>query len=401
MARGVGKFGGALLLAAAGAAYGQLLTQAPVESAAETRRELAEARAEGDAAAARAEQLEAEAAHATAAADQSARTAAALAARIQQAEAQVATENAEISLIDRQRVALRASIAAREAPLIRLTAALQLLSRRPLSAALLRPGSLADTVHLRALLATMLPEITRRTVALRAEIARGRVLQGEARAAGRNLRAVQAALNARRAQLSQTETRERLAARNVSGDADRSAERALALAEQTRDLAGLVTVLDGQRSLADQLANLPGPVLRPGVGGAAAAGPVPVEAANPVAGALAFYQLPVAGRLIAGFGGAASGISVAPLAGAQVVAPAAGRVGFAGPYRGYGVVVIISHAGGWSSVVTGLAQADVRVGDQLIAGAPLGTAGPGRPVIGVELRRGGTPVNPLEQLRRN
>ena len=38
---------------------------------------------------------------------------------------------------------------------------------------------------------------------------------------------------------------------------------------------------------------------------------------------------------------------------------------------------------------------DVRVGDQLVAGAPLGIAAPTNPSVMLELRRGGEPVNPL------
>ena len=68
---------------------------------------------------------------------------------------------------------------------------------------------------------------------------------------------------------------------------------------------------------------------------------------------------------------------------------------FAGPYRGYGRIVIIEHTGGWTSLVTGLARSDVAVGDQLVAGAPLGIAGQARPEITLELRRDGQPINPL------
>ncbi|MGC1270988.1 MAG: peptidoglycan DD-metalloendopeptidase family protein, partial [Croceibacterium sp.] len=77
------------------------------------------------------------------------------------------------------------------------------------------------------------------------------------------------------------------------------------------------------------------------------------------------------------------------------VAPAPGRVAFAGPYRGYGRIVILEHAGGWTSLVTGLARTDVQVGDQLVGGAPLGIAGRSSPVVTLELRRLGEPVDPL------
>jgi septal ring factor EnvC (AmiA/AmiB activator) len=114
-------------------------------------------------------------------------------------------------------------------------------------------------------------------------------------------------------------------------------------------------------------------------------------------------MLPVAGRLVSGFGeeqqhsaARVRGIALATRASAQLVAPAAGRVAFAGPYRGYGNIVIIEHAGGWTSLVTGLARLDTSVGAQLLAGSPLGITGPGRPLVTFELRRDGVPVNPLE-----
>jgi len=107
----------------------------------------------------------------------------------------------------------------------------------------------------------------------------------------------------------------------------------------------------------------------------------------------------VAGFGAAQDGGASSGITLAPRPGAQVVSPAAGRVVFAGPYRGYGRIAIIDHDGGWTSLVTGLSRLDVRVGDRLVGGSPLGVAGPGQPAISLELRRDGKPVNPLQFIR--
>ena len=88
-----------------------------------------------------------------------------------------------------------------------------------------------------------------------------------------------------------------------------------------------------------------------------------------------------------------------PRGGAQVVAPAAGRVAFAGKWRSYGQIVIVEHAGGWTSLVTGMAQLDTRVGATLVAGSPLGLAGVGQPLVTLELRQGGVPVNPLDFVR--
>jgi septal ring factor EnvC (AmiA/AmiB activator) len=364
----------------------------------ETRNALAEARVQAAAAQARGERLEAEAARVIEAAERTAQQSAAVAARIQQAEAETAAHQARIELIAQQRAQVGARLAEKQRPLVELTAALQRLSRRPLIFALLRPGSVEDTMHLRAMLATMLPVVERRTAALRDELSRYRVLQRQAEQAAADLRATQRELTARRRTLAGIETRQRLAARDAAGVADRESENALALAEQARDLGSLVGELGRAGALRDELAGLQGPVPRPAEPERAIVKIVPPS--ETPQSAPARYVLPVDGRLVHGFAAdGARGIEIAARSGAQAVAPGAGRVAFAGPYRGYGRIVIVEHPGGWTSLVTGLAQTDVRVGQQLVAGSPLGRAPPGRPVVTLELRRDGDPVNPLDYLR--
>ena len=41
-----------------------------------------------------------------------------------------------------------------------------------------------------------------------------------------------------------------------------------------------------------------------------------------------------------------------------------------------------------------------EVGDRLVGGSPLGITGPGQPLVTLELRKDGQPVNPLDQLGR-
>lgn len=389
-------------LAVAAAAQQQEL--ATYDNAGDARAALAEARREGAAARQRAEALEAEAAKAGQQADRTAREAAAAAARIQEAQAAIAAREADIRLIDQQREELRARLAQRQLPVVRLTGALQRLSRRPLTLSLLRPGSLQDTVHMRAMLDTMLPEVQRRTAALRGEIEKGKALRDQALAAVQTLKTEQTELGRRRQSLATLETRQRLDLRQTSGTADREAERALALAEAARDLNGLTEQLGQAGELREELAKLAGPVIRPANPQAAQ---VAVIDPSPPASAIAApaFQMPVQGRLIAGFGASApgvarsQGIALAARAGAQAVAPAPGRVAFAGPYRGYGSIIIIDHGNGWTSLVTGLAQVDTVVGRTVVAGSPLGLAGPGRPVVSLELRRDGKPVNPLDFAR--
>jgi septal ring factor EnvC (AmiA/AmiB activator) len=377
---------------------------AQVAQGQDTRAALAAALSQQRLAAVRAGALETAASQASAAADRTARATAALAARIQQAEAGVAAGQARIALIEGERTALRDRLALRQAPLVRLTAALQLMSRRPLGLSVVRPGSLRDMVHLRAVLESMLPTVRRQTAGLRAEILHARQLQQAVRQAQAGLRGEQARLAERRGVLAGIETRQRLTSRAVRGDANRETDRALALGEQARDLTSLVGTLEQAGALRQQLAMLPGPVLRPIQPGAAQVAEV---AAGASAAAGLDYILPLAGTIITGFGEASSGgglrsrgITIAARGGAQVVAPAAGRIAFAGRYKGFGQIAIIEHDGGWTTLVTDLAAVAPAVGDVVVQGAPLGVAGPGQPRITIELRKDGQPVDVLAAIGR-
>lgn len=353
---------------------------------------------------ARAEKLETSARTATAEADRTAREAAAVAARIQQSEAEIELAQAKIALIDRQREKLRGRMAERQEPVVRLTAALQMMARRPLAFSLVRAESLRDTVYLRAVMETMLPEVQRRTAGLRAEIQRGRKLQEDARLATVERQTSEKVLNARQAELAALESRQRLASRAAQGVASREADRAMALAEQTRDLSALMGQLETDGTIRAQLAALPGPILPPSrPGEVLMVVDSPTTATSATLTGLAWI-VPVSGRLVSGFGeradvGLTTGITLVASSGAQVVSPADGRVAFAGAYRGYGRIVIVEHPGGWTTLVTNLGRIGATVGEQVVQGSPLGNAGPGRPVLTVELRRDGTPVNPLEQVR--
>jgi septal ring factor EnvC (AmiA/AmiB activator) len=401
-----------------GLAQRNVALMAPAEAQAELER----ATRESQRAEARAARLSREAESAMLAADKTARQAAAMAAEIQGAEADITAARARFSLARIDRAALAGRLADRQQPLARLIGALQTTARRPLALSALQPGSLKDLVYVRAVLAAAVPEIRLRTAALRNELEEGRRLERSAARALDTLRLGEERLQVKRAELAALETRQRLASRAARGSAGREGERALALAEEARDLDGLVDRIDEAANLRRELAALPGPIMRPlnlanpanlTASSDAGAGNVEAKAGPDAQTALATdttapparFQLPVQGRTLAGFGELrdsglrSTGVSLAPAPGAQVVAPASGRVAFAGPYRGFGRIVIIEHPGGWTSLVTGLARIDAEVGDALIGGSPLGVAGSTEPSITLELRRSGEPVNPLNFLQ--
>ncbi len=99
-------------------------------------------------------------------------------------------------------------------------------------------------------------------------------------------------------------------------------------------------------------------------------------------------------------GAPARGITIATRPDAQVVAPYDGQIVFAGPFRDYGLLLIIEHTEGYHTLLAGLARIDGRVGQHLLAGEPVGVMGRsgGKPLLYVELRHDGQPVNPLPWL---
>ncbi len=97
------------------------------------------------------------------------------------------------------------------------------------------------------------------------------------------------------------------------------------------------------------------------------------------------------------FGATSKGIVLEGRAGAQVVAPFDGEVVFAGPFRGYGRILLIEHGGGYHTLLAGLGRIDRVPGDRLLAGEPvavMGDAEAGRTRLYVEFRRDGQPINP-------
>ena len=378
----------------------------PAAIAARERQQLLTAKAQSAAAMRRSAVLEAQAGAARDEADRLKKRSAALAARIQSAEADIDAAEARVALVSRRLADQQTRLAEQQQPLLALTASLQQLSRRPPVSVLAQPGSLRDMVHARAVLDAVMPVIQERTAGVRQELARLRTTQQQQRVALQALSASKAQLAERRDALTRLENEGRLRSRDLMSSAQLEADRALGLGEKARDIVDLMDALEADAAVRGELADLSGPLPRPADPARAApqAAPVAPAASRDADLGAGAYRLPVVGRIVAGLGevndsGVRSrGITVATQPGGQVVAPAAGRVSFAGDYRGYGKIVIIDHGGGWTSLITGMIALSVSVGDTLDAGAPVGRAGSDDSRITVELRRAGRPVDLVAML---
>ncbi|RYD45417.1 MAG: metalloendopeptidase [Sphingomonadales bacterium] len=370
----------------------------PTAIASREREQLLGAKQQSAAAMARSALLEKQALAASNEADRLKKRSAALAARIQSAEADISAGEARVALVTRRLSAQRARLARQQQPLLELAASLQQLSRQPPVSVLAQPGSLTDMVHARAVIDAAMPVIERRTAGARRELAALKTVRQQQAVALRALSASKAQLALRRDALTRLENEGRLRSRELMSSAQLEADRALGLGEKARDIVDLMDSLEADGAVRAELAQLAGPLPRPrNPQGNIVGATLPAAAeAELTQGA---YRLPVVGRIVAGLGevnesGVRSrGVTIAARPGGQVVAPAPGRVSFAGDYRGYGKIVIIDHGGGWVSLLTGMIALSVGVGDTLDAGAPVGRAGSDDSRITVELRRAGRPVD--------
>ncbi len=119
------------------------------------------------------------------------------------------------------------------------------------------------------------------------------------------------------------------------------------------------------------------------------------------------FIAPVQGRLIGRFGqrtgkGLSQGMSWRAAPGAPVLAPVAGKVEYAGPLKGYGVVLILAAGGAYHFVLAGLQAASETIGQSVAAGEPVGRMADDATSstdLYLEVRRDGEPVDPAHWLR--
>lgn len=283
------------------------------------------------------------------------------------------------AVIAGQRARLR-ELSAREAGLVaqlsrargrqgRLLSALQMMSRRPPPPLLVPADKAVDTVRAAILMRAMAPELQARAQGLadrQAEVVRVRRLS---------------ALNSE--QLFTTE----------SERGDRRAE----IEALTGRKIALQAVLKAEAESAERATR----VLEARLRSLGAAVPPAGTETDPAAARLpagrSRLTAPVEGAPSRRFGQGSSGWSWRA-DGAQVRAPAAGRVAFAGPLSGWGQVVIVDLGPGWRAVISGLDELSVEAGDRVADGQTLGRTGAdGEPAF--ELRRDERPIDPAPWLR--
>lgn len=111
-------------------------------------------------------------------------------------------------------------------------------------------------------------------------------------------------------------------------------------------------------------------------------------------------NVPVRGKLVVRYGEKTAlglksdGWRIRTRGTALVTAPADGVVKFADSFRGFGKVIIMSHKNGYNTVMTNMGDIDALVGQEVLAGEPIGRMNENKPEMYLEVRRGKTSVDP-------
>jgi murein hydrolase activator len=243
------------------------------------------------------------------------------------------------------------------------------------------PGAMSplDQVRGRMIVTAMLPELRAQARALAEEVERVTALRTQIVAAETELGREREALRTGRAALAGIVARRHALGRKLAPVDAESEKRLARLWREAADLAELVKRADSEADRRDKDPSRP-----VGLRAFDAANPDPV--------------IPVVGTAEPP-GNSSRGTSLAAVSGAVVVAPFDAQVIYAGPFREYGLALILRHGGGYHSVLAGLGRLDIGNSEWVRAGEPLGAmpeaAGDGPAgKLYIELRRDGRPVDP-------
>ncbi|MCJ2122616.1 peptidoglycan DD-metalloendopeptidase family protein [Methylobacterium sp. J-077] len=119
------------------------------------------------------------------------------------------------------------------------------------------------------------------------------------------------------------------------------------------------------------------------------------------------FRWPAKGRVISGYGTSGNeGINIAVPEGTPVKAAEEGTVAYAGSdVKGYGKLVLVRHANGFVSAYAHNGEIDVKPGDKVKRGQTIAKSGASgnvtSPQLHFEIRKGGSPVDPMSQLASN
>jgi murein hydrolase activator len=355
--------------------------------------------------------------------------------RVQASEAKLSETEGKLAELTEQVNVIQTSITERKAAIVKMLSAMQRIGRTPPPAIVTRRDDALAVVRGAMLLAEVFPELKYQADSLSGELEGLVTLENSIRTERDEQKREADQLAAEQARL------DRLLAEKKSKQAQGEVELAQ-LKQSTEQLAAEVTSFSeliqrldvqieraevaqydaeiaAEKALRTRLqqevmatpANENVIEIKPESTKVAFASPDRLKPALPFEQARGTLRLPAQGRKTQRFGDkdaagtALQGVSLETRGNARITAPADGWVVYSGPFRSYGQLLIINAGGGYHILLAGMSRIDVSLGQFVLAGEPIAVMGESagssnsgddssRPVLYVEFRKDGRPVDP-------
>jgi len=337
---------------------------------------------------------------------------------IRTAETKISAAEGRLQQLVGTEASIRKSLDSRRGVIGEILATLQRMGRQPPPAMLVRPEDALESLRATMLLGAVIPEMRSEAQSLAGELSDLVRVRGEAAAErdglSRNLLALSMEQNRMTLLLEERQKRqseaekqldsERLHAVDLSKQADNLKDLIAKLERGLDSASRTARAAQEGRALGDTRADL-----------AALKDPGRLGPAIPFVSAKGMLPIPVNGvksrdfGVSDGNGGTERGVSIATRTGAQVTSPCDGWVVYAAPYRSYGKLLILNAGGGYHVVLAGMERISVDIGQFVLTGEPVavmgsgpqvasamltGASGSNQPVLYIEFRKDGSPVDP-------
>lgn len=314
----------------------------------------------------------------------------AAASSIQEQEESLDRLEQKLGEFETQQSMMKNRLEIRKIQRMRVLAALQSLAFKPTEALIAQPLAPQDTLRSALLLREAVPQLEYSTEGLRKDLNKVASLTTAIRAQYAQIKTMTQRLNEKRRDMNVLIKKKSQLQTAFASESSRAKVRAENLAKQAGDLKELLAKLEAdskKRAAVSKKTDLPTGAFM------AAKGRIPY---------------PVKGNIIKKYGEqteagiTSKGITIKTRSNAQVISPYDGTVLFAGPFRGYGQLIIIEHGDGYHTLLAGIGRLDTSVGQSLLAGEPVGIMlAQSNPTLYIELRKNGQPINPAGWLQTN
>ncbi|MGA7808883.1 murein hydrolase activator EnvC family protein, partial [Bradyrhizobium sp.] len=340
-----------------------------------------------------------------------------IAARVRAVEGSISDTEGRLSTLDAREDQIRNSLNSRRSEVVEVLAALQRAGRRTPPALLIRPDDALQSLRTAMLLGAVVPDLRARAEKLAGQLGEMVTVRKSIAAEHDRLASDRDKLRDDQARLAALIDQRQHKQAAIEKDMETESGRAVALARQLDSLQGLISHMEQDVKSAAKAAasasarGVPAtPNGKPDL--AALKNPNRQSPAIAFAAARGLFPLPVNGTKIHDFGGSdgaggiEKGISLATRPGAQVTTPCDGWVVYAGPFRSYGQLLILNAGGGYHVLIAGMQRISVNIGQFVLTGEPVATMGTtsqvaailatnaSQPVLYVEFRKDGTPIDP-------